>query len=162
MGRRPYRSRAVDDDIGLGADASDGTLILAPILLPETGHGCLSLSPGRIVPPPRVVLHPGFIVAVPRGSPHGRGEKNNALLRTGQYQTNTHRLYSSGTVFVLPLVGGVKSVVRVNEAGRHSWGPQFVRTSPSVRHIPQAETEVEATMATDVVNSDARLMLLFA
>ena len=111
------------------------------------------------MPPPRVVFRPSFIVAAPRGSPHGRGERTNARLRTGQYQTNTHRLYSSGTVFVLPLVWVLSmwfvSTGQGDTAGDHnSCGP-----APLCVIL---DTVVEATMATDVVNSDARLMLLFA
>ena len=53
------------------------------------------------------------------------------------------------------------SVVCVDEGGQHIWGPQFVWTKPSVRHVPQTEAEAEATIGTEVVNSDLKLVPLF-
>ena len=45
--------------------------------------------------------------------------------------------------------------VCADDGGQGIWGPQFVWTNPSVHHVPQAETEVEATKGTDVVYSNA-------
>ena len=51
----------------------------------------------------------------------------------------------------------MRSAVRVDEGGQHSWGPQLVWIKSSVHHVPQAEAEPEPMVGTGVVNSDSRL-----